>query len=246
MSNGDTSLGGVQRAFPETLAEMLEGLLNPSPELRRAALEQLCRDYWKPVYIYIRLGWAKTNEDAKDLTQAFFSWLSERGGLDRYEPGRASFKVFLKSLLRHFLQRDNTARGRLKRGGTARMVSLEGAIPSLEGSLANPNSRTPEESFDLEWYRQLADRALEQVRGRLVAKGREDVFRAFESYVLRTEDKRPTYTELSRRLGMSVSDVTNHLHTVRADLRKEIRRRLREVSADESELEEEWRAFLKR
>src|SRR5579863_5456306 len=108
MSKGDTSLGGDQRGFPETLSELLVGIRHPSPDVRRAALEQLCRNYWKPIYGYIRVGWAKSNEDAKDLTQAFLSWLSEGGRLERYDPGRASFKTFLKSLLRHFLQHAET------------------------------------------------------------------------------------------------------------------------------------------
>lgn len=246
MGKGDTSLGGDHRAFPETLSELLEGIRHPSPELRRAALEQLGRDYWKPIYAYIRIGWAKSNEDAKDLTQAFFSWLAERGTLDRYDPARASFKTFLKSLLRHFLQRDDTAQGRIKRGGAATLVSLEGSFPSLEAALAGPKTPTPEEIFDREWLRELADRALEQVRQRLVAKGREKVFRAFEAYALKTEGKRPTYEELGRRLNMSVSDITNHLHAVREELRNEIRSRLKEISSSPDESEEEWNAFLGR
>lgn len=248
MQTGDTSIGGTHRFFPETLAELLEGILHPSPEMRRAALEQLCRDYWKPIYVYIRVSWAKkSNEDAKDLTQAFFSWLTERGGLERYEPGRASFKTFLKTLLRHFLHHEHGVHSRIKRGGTARFESLEGSMPSLEEVIAGSPTATPEEIFDREWLRELTDRAVQQVRRRLASKGRENVFRAFEAYALNsTDEDRPTYEELAKKLGMSVSDITNHLHLVREEIRNEIRSRLRELSADQGESEEEWRAFLGR
>lgn len=243
---GETSLGGERRAFPETLSELIEGIRHPSLERRRAALEQLALDYWKPIYAYMRLGWAKSNEDAKDLTQAFFSWLAEKGGLERYQPGRASFRTFLKSVLRHFLQRQETAQGRIKRGGTVRLVSLEGVAPSIEAALTHPQSTSPEEVFDHEWIRELTRQSLERVRRSFVVRGREDMFRAFEEYVLVSKAQRPTYEQLAQRLGMNATDITNHLHAVREEVRNEIRRRLREIAEGENESEEEWHAFLGR
>lgn len=246
MTTRDTSLGGDQRSFPETLSEMLIGIRDPSPETRREVLKRLCVGYWKPIYGYFRVGWAKSNEDAKDLTQAFFSWLAERRCLESYQPGRAKFRTFLKSLLRHFLQHQDTAHGRLKRGGGATFVRLDDPSAAFDRSLADPRAASPEEVFDREWLRELVRQSLQRVRHRLIAKGRETSYRAFEAYDLRVKSDRPSYDRLARQLGLSVTDITNYLHAVRSELRKEIRERLREISASEEELEGEWNAFLGR
>src|SRR5262252_4981622 len=102
MGTGETSLGGAGRDFPKTAGDMLSKVLDSSTGVRRAGFEDLSRRYWKPVYYYVRLAWAKTNEDAKDLSQAFFLWLTEGDTLRRYQPERASFRAYLKSLLKHF------------------------------------------------------------------------------------------------------------------------------------------------
>jgi len=56
-----TSLGGAGRQFPQTQwTRMLDR------RQREEVLAELCRDYWKPIYSYLRaMGFA--NEQAKDL-----------------------------------------------------------------------------------------------------------------------------------------------------------------------------------
>src|SRR5262245_56386546 len=73
----DTSLGGGKRDFPSTCWSKLLHSAGDDPERRRASAELLVRSYWRPIYVYIRSRWAKTNEDAKDLTQDFFLWMME-------------------------------------------------------------------------------------------------------------------------------------------------------------------------
>src|SRR5690242_3501359 len=79
MRGSETTLGGQDRHFPETTIGFLSLLRRRTDEGRRAALEMLCARYWKPVYAYIRAGWSKSNDDAKDLTQSFFLWIQENG-----------------------------------------------------------------------------------------------------------------------------------------------------------------------
>ena len=53
----------------------------------RAALEQLCRDYWYPLYAFVRQRGVESHE-AQDLTQSFFARLIEKGGLASADPDR--------------------------------------------------------------------------------------------------------------------------------------------------------------
>ena len=59
-----------------------------------AALEELCRTYWFPLYAYVRRrGHAKA--DAEDLTQAFFARLLEKNFLANLDSERGKFRAFL-------------------------------------------------------------------------------------------------------------------------------------------------------
>ena len=83
---------------PATTWGMLSSLRGRDEEARRAGLRELALRYWKPVYRFARVAWAKSNEDAKDLAQAFFLWMTEEPALDSYDPAKGGFRTFLKIL----------------------------------------------------------------------------------------------------------------------------------------------------
>jgi DNA-directed RNA polymerase specialized sigma24 family protein len=245
MKTQDTSLGGEQRGFPQTLWDVLSRARDSDAGVRREGLEALCRQYWKPVYHYVRMAWARTNEDAKDLTQAFFLWLTEGDTLGRYEPERASFRAYLKGLLKNFVQHQDDALRRLKRGGGIRILELDGAVP-LKDLVADPASVDPETIFDGAWRTALVAGALARVRERLQSRGRGLQFQVYEAYELLAPAERPTYADLAQRFGIKEKDVDNHLVAVREELRSEVRRELGRLTVDSDGLEREWNALFGR
>ena len=64
-TGGDTSLGLQGDRFPLTTMGLVSRLRDISGEARRKALEELITRYWRPVYLYLRMAWKKSNEDAK-------------------------------------------------------------------------------------------------------------------------------------------------------------------------------------
>jgi RNA polymerase sigma-70 factor (ECF subfamily) len=223
MKPGDTSLGGGEKAFPETTMGFAAGL----PGGEAASLETLCRRYWKPVYGYLRIAWAKSNEDAKDATQAFFAWLLEGDALRRYEPAKGGFRAYLKVLLRRFAGHDERDRHRLKRGGAGPVLPLEGDLPGL------PSGDDPEKAFESVWFEEVVNDALRQVRD-----ARPDRFRVYEAYAMVAEP--PSYAELAARMNLTVGEVEKALYFVREEIRAEIRRRL----ARDGEVEDDWKRLL--
>jgi RNA polymerase sigma-70 factor (ECF subfamily) len=67
-----------------------------------AALEQLCRTYWYPLYAYVRRK-GHSAEDAQDLTQEFFARLLARNYLTVADRNKGKFRSFLLGALEHFL-----------------------------------------------------------------------------------------------------------------------------------------------
>src|ERR1051325_11532211 len=147
MKELDTSLGGSGRDFSKTVFEMVQKARSGPPAARQEALNDLFGRYWKPAYHYLRVAWAKSNEDSKDLVQAFFLWLVDGDALSRYDPGRAAFRTYLKSLLRHFVQNHDEALSRLKRGGGVKVLKLDDLDAPLEGSLPDPRQTDPDEAY---------------------------------------------------------------------------------------------------
>lgn len=228
--SGDTSLGGAGGVFPETTWGLVSRLRDTTQH--RAALEDLCRRYWKPVYRYARAAWSKSNEDAKDITQAFFLWLLEGEPLRAYAPERGGLRPYLKVLLRRFIGHREAAMQRLKRGGGAIHMSIVD-----DGMVVAPDA-DPEKLFDRAWVHELVTQAVERVR----AREPEVAFKVYERFELSTE--RPSYADLATELGIAVGDVKNHLFRIRENVRREIRADLAQMTADARELEEEWRLLF--
>src|SRR5439155_1368217 len=63
-------------AFTTTHWSVVVEAQGPSPAAE-AALEKLCRGYWRPIYSFVRRQGA-VREEAEDLTQGFFARLFDR------------------------------------------------------------------------------------------------------------------------------------------------------------------------
>jgi RNA polymerase sigma-70 factor (ECF subfamily) len=237
MNPKGTSLGGSQEAFPNTTIGILRGL-DGGP----GGLDRLCRKYWRPVYAYVRVAWAKSNEDAKDLAQAFFLWLVEEGALARFDPGRGRLRAFLKVLLQRFVGHQEEALGRLKRGGGLRIFSMDDSrAPDLKDSSAGP-----EELFDRAWVLEILEAAVKRVETRYASAGKRRAFEVYEAYAAGPEPERPSYGEIARRFDLREAQVKQLIFEVRQDIRREVRSELAQVTGSVQELEEEWHELFGR
>ncbi len=90
----------------------------------QAALAELCRIYWYPIYSFVRRR-GFSPEDAQDLTQGFFLHLLDHKALSRVSPVKGKFRSFLLASLQNYLS-DEADRARcLKRGGKLEFVPLD-------------------------------------------------------------------------------------------------------------------------
>jgi RNA polymerase sigma factor (sigma-70 family) len=240
MPGPETTLGGSDRYFPETTVGFLSLLRRHTDEGRRAALDVLCSRYWKPVYAYVRAGWSKSNEDAKDLTQAFFLWIQENGALGRFDEERGGLRPYLKVLLRRFVKDKDVALHRLKRGGAVQVLPLAGDVAAIEDQICDPRAEEPEVAFERVWRTELVEQAVERLRQRSRAEGREVAFSVLEGYDLAPGAEPTTYRTLGERLGIPEAEVKKHLFAMRDALLREIRAELAELAADDVDRAREW------
>jgi len=224
----DTSIGGPHGHFPSTQLSLVEAA---SAGVPNEAIDRVIALYWKPVYRFIRLKFHKDNEDAKDLTQGFFTAAIQREFFARFDPGKASFRTYLRMAVERFAANEHAAAHRQKRGGDVEFEPVE------EQAIA---AESPEQAFEREWQRQLFALALDDLRAHCEGCGKQLEFRIFEAYDL-AESDRPSYAALAVLHGIAETSVTNHLAWARRTLRGFVTERLRGVTAGERELREEMR-----
>jgi RNA polymerase sigma factor (sigma-70 family) len=224
----DTAIGGPHDRFPSTQLSLLDAIAaGPAPE----ALDQVVALYWKPVYRFIRVKFRKSNEDAKDLTQGFFTKALDRDFFARFDPARASFRTYIRMAAERFCAGEYAAAHRQKRGGGVVFQPVEGQAILTESA---------EKVFEREWQRQLFALALDDLRAYCEAQGKLLQLAIFESYDL-TPGDRPSYADLAERHGIAPTSVTNHLAWTRRMLRTFVDERLRGVTSGDRELREESR-----
>jgi len=233
-------------AFPLTRHSVVGALGATDVVARAAAFDVLARSYWRPVYAYIRLRWRREPEDARDLTQEFFTRALEKGYFDRYDASRARFRTFLRTCLDAFVANAAQHAGRLKRGGglleRVDFGDVEAALPAALRS----EQPDPEECFRREWIRGLLTEAIATLRDRCEAHDRALAFALFSRYDIEGPDAaaRQTYTSLATELGTTAIDVTNQLAWARREFRAVVLEQLRALSGSDEEFQAEARALL--
>lgn len=239
--NEDTGIGGAKSRFPTTRYSAVVAVRSEDPTERNRAFEAIVGSYWKPVYKYIRIKWRKSNEDAKDLTQHFFTLAMEKEYFHRYDSTKARFRTFLRTCLDGFLANEEKASHRLKRGGQRQVLSLD--YESAEGELKQieiPVAESTEDYFEKEWIRNFFAAALEALRKECEKKDKKLHFQLFEEYYL----DETSYDDLAVRFGISVSNVTNYLAFARREFRRITLEKLRENTSSEEEFRSEARSLL--
>jgi RNA polymerase sigma factor (sigma-70 family) len=239
----DFFAGGSDGRFPPTRRSAVHAVGSDDPAERARSFEILVRAYFKPAYHHLRLRFGKSAEDAKDLTQGFFARAFEQRTFADFDPQRARFRTYFKLCLDRWAGEQSRNERRQKRGGDAVRVSLD--FEDAERELVRAGATVdPEEAFDRAFVRGLFASAVDALRDACAAAGKPERFIIFSRYVLEEGEERPTYAALAAELGLATTDVNNHLHAARKELRRLVLARLRELTADEEDLRAEARAVL--
>ncbi|MDO8944260.1 MAG: sigma factor, partial [Desulfobacterales bacterium] len=173
----------VGRTFVTTRWSVVLRAGGESPEQSQAALEQLCRDYWYPLYAYVRRK-GHTSEDASDLTQDFFAKLLANGFAQGLSPEGGRIRSFLLTALNRFLINEWQKTRRQRRGGGAFTDSLDALIAARgEASYLSEASHadTPEQLFQRAWAETLLARVFDRFAAECATRAdvRFDVLRPF-------------------------------------------------------------------
>jgi len=209
----------------------------------QAALEELCRIYWYPIYSFARRG-GLAPHDAEDLTQGFFADLLARGAIARADAARGRFRTFLLASFQNFHSHQRTRAASLKRGGGNEIVSID-AMRDAEGHLsAEPAAaETPQANFDRQWALRLIERSLDVVRREYSAAGKAAVFDELKGVVWGGNNP-GRYSEIASRLGIAEGAVKVAVHRLRRSFRNQLRADVARTVMNPVEVDDEIRHLI--
>ena len=213
-----------------------------SSERSTVALATLCEAYWYPAYAFIRRQ-GHDADAARDLTQEFFTRVLEKHYFSAADPSRGRFRAFLLTAIRHFLSNERDRERALKRGGSARMLSLD--VETAEGTyqLEGRDDLTPEKLFDARWASLLLDRALTRVKQEYVTASKAALFDELKGFLTGANDDVP-YADAARALSLSEGAVKVAVHRLRRRFRDALVREIAETVSDPADIDGEIRHLL--
>lgn len=230
-------------AFPSTRwSEVL--LAGAETETQaRPAMESLCRQYWYPLYSFIRRQ-GRTHHEAEDCTQEFLARLLESHGIAHAQRERGRFRTFLLTALRNFLINEWHRTGTAKRGGGQAALSLEFDLAERRffREAADP-ALTPEHIYDRNWAISMIDSAIGELRSEYGRSGRAPLFAVLEPLVWQGAGA-ASHSELARGLNMKPHAFTVALQRLRRRLGERLRQAVAQTVADENEVDAELRHLL--
>lgn len=245
MSAGDTSspFPAARGSFPTTHWSVVLQAGAGSESQVRAALETLCRQYWYPLYAYVRRH-GRPHHEAEDCTQAFLARLLASDGLTRLRPERGHFRGFLLTALRHDLTKDWQRTQAEKRGGGQALLPLDfdAAGERFAREPADP-ALTPEQAFDRAWAAELIEVTLAELRAEYERSGRGVLFAALTP-LLWGHGSSEGLEAPAVRLGLTVHAFTVALQRLRRRLGDRLRARVAETVADPADIDGELRHLI--
>jgi RNA polymerase sigma factor (sigma-70 family) len=234
--------------FPSThwSVVLAAGRSQAEPQTAEAALAELCRVYWAPLYGFVRSR-GHTVHDAQDLTQSFFAYLLEHKVYARVDRRKGRFRSFLLASLKNFLADAVDRERTLKRGGAQIFLPLHEEQAQEAESLFQTHSgmsSNEDRLFDRSWAEALVGTALERLFADYKREGKEQLFNQLRMFVAGGEEPPPSYAELGHRLGIAESTLRSHVTRLRARYREALRAEVRRTVDNETQVDQELRELL--
>ena len=221
-------------AFPATRWTLV-GRVRGNGTDSEKAINELCRNYWFPIYAALRRS-GLARHDAEDLTQGFFIDLVRDGTLRSADQGRGRLRSFLLGALKRYVA--DRARQRLaqKRGGGAPILSIEWERAE-ERYLAEPvDERAPDKIYLSAWANSMIERVREKVRAGFA--GREDAYAALEPFI-EGEAHCVPFRELGQRIGQTEAGARVTVFRLRQRFRELLTQAVRQTVETPGEVDEE-------
>jgi len=207
-----------------------------SPEAL-AALAELCRHYWFPLYAYARRQGCDLHQ-AQDLTQGFFAKLLEKNYLSVADRRRGRFRWFLLTAFKCFLANEWDRSQAQKRGGDQQIVSFDGMSAEERYRHEPEDTASADQLYDRRWAADLLEGAGTKLRAEYAEADRVDRFKYLEAY-LPGGQTTLSQAEVGAALGLTEGTVKQEVFKVRRRFGELLREAVAQTVAHPDEVDDE-------
>jgi RNA polymerase sigma factor (sigma-70 family) len=208
----------------------------------RRAMGELARQYWFPLYAYLRRK-GLAPPQAEDLVQGFFTRLLEKDALAAADRSRGKFRSFLLASLQNFLANEWDKAHAQKRGGTAAILAFDALDAETRYAAEPADEMTPERVFERRWALAVLDQVLTRLREEYAQRGQTAVFAALEAQVLVGGDT-VSHRQIAAQLGLTEGAAKVAAHRLRQRFRQLLRDEISQTVSDHALVDEELRQLL--
>jgi hypothetical protein len=241
-----TNIGGVRQAFLTTQWTLIKDIQDGKDQ-DKALISYLLKQYWKPVYSYLRCK-GYNNEQAKDLTQGFFhEVVLNRDLVGRADESRGRFRTFLLHALKQYASKKDLKEAAQKRILEEKLVhfEMEQEEPVIPDSVAQT---TAEESYHYAWLTSLLERVLKEVKQSCQDEGLDIHWALFNKRIIWPtfgDRKAPSLAELSEFYDIKdVKKVSNMIITVKRRFKAVLMQHIHNTVLSQSQAPEELEELL--
>jgi DNA-directed RNA polymerase specialized sigma24 family protein len=183
-----------------------------------AALEEICRHYWYPLYAFLRRSGVRPH-DAEDVTQGFFLRVLSEEILHAASAEKGTLRSFLLSSLKRHLADHCRAANAAKRSGGIAPVPIEWNDAEERYSVEPADPLDPEKLYSRAWAHGLFENVRAQVRTAFIAGHPARHYAAIEPHLIPDEDRAP-YRELAAQLGSTEGSARLLIYRLRRKYRE--------------------------
>jgi len=205
----------------------------------KAALAELCRLYWFPLYAFVRRrGYSLA--DTQDLVQGFFLHLLDHKALAEVDPRKGKFRSFLLASIKNYLSNEADRSRCLKRGGNIEFVPLDTQYAEELYKFEPADFLTPETIFDARWATALLNETMARLGNEYAAQGKSAALQALEPFLPPSSAQEvPSYEQVADKLQVSIVAVKTLIHRLRKRFTTLLREEVARTVSDPAEIDEE-------
>ncbi len=239
-TTGETAIPepGISSPFVSTRWTVVLAAAEPESPEAREAFGNLYRDYWPPLYAFVRRRGYEPPA-AEDITQDFFAALLEKQQLNGVTRVGGKFRSFLLTALKNHLANEwDRSRAARRGGGVAALTLDESAAESAYQTVATLPAE-PDELFDRQWALSVLALTRQRLEAELAQAGKRELASTLGPSLLGGSTNE-AYPELAAKLGLTEGALKVTIHRLRKRfgelLRQELARTVDDPAAVPAEL----------
>lgn len=243
-TTGDATMPavGTSSPFVSTRWTVVLTAAEANPTDAADAFGKLYRDYWPPLYAFVRRR-GHEPAAAEDITQDFFVALLEKQRLNGLTREGGRFRSFLLTALKNHLANDWDRVRAAKRGNGVTPLSLDETTAESTYQTLAQETLPPEQLFERQWALNLLQLARTGLESELAVSGKGNLVRVLGPYLLGGTPA-GAYSELAAQVGLSEGALKVTIHRLRKRFGELLRQEIARTVDDPAEVSDELRHLI--